>query len=149
MLTLSQQEHDRTYKYLDQLSRSGTIDPIRDHSCIYRSHDFPETRLVLKLETQGAMYALKADTQAPITDRLRKEYDLLCQLAEYFDDKKTSQVVRPIYLSSAGDFMVTEYIKRPTAVDHAACHSRSVEPVNVSITAQKPTERADFALRNL
>ncbi len=117
MLTLSQQEHDRTYQYLDQLSRSGTIDPIREHSCIYRSHDFPETRLVLKLETQGAMYALKADTQAPITDRLRKEYNLLCQLAEYFDDKKTSQVVRPIYLSYAGDFMVTEYIKRPTAVD--------------------------------
>lgn len=96
---------------------AGAIGPADGVSCVYRSHDFPDTRLVLKIQTQGSGYAMKIDTDAPTTGRLRKEFDLLEHLFEYFEKTKSSRILRPVFLSPSGEYMITEYIKRPTAVD--------------------------------
>lgn len=85
--------------------------------CIYRSHAFPNSRLVLKVQTEPATYALKIDTESPDTGRLRDEFDLLTKLNIHFEDNPTTQVIRPVYLSDTNSFFVTEFIDRPTAVD--------------------------------
>ena len=114
---LSDEESARVIAYADEFSNQFLKDPITRYECIYRSHAFQESRSVVLLHSAPQTYALKIDTESPTTGRLQEEYDLLVALHRYFEGNATSQVVNPVYLSSGGAFLVTEYIDRPTAVD--------------------------------
>ena len=116
-LPLSDEENARVALYIDEFSNQFLKVPIRRYECIYRSHAFDDTRSVVILHTAAQAFALKIDTQSPDTGRLRNEYDLLVELYRFFEGNETSRVVRPVYLSPGGAFLVTEYINRPTAVD--------------------------------
>ncbi|WP_207383743.1 aminoglycoside phosphotransferase family protein [Ruegeria denitrificans] len=97
--------------------RHQPVGPVENVECVYRSHGFPDTRLVLKVTTKTTSFALKIDRDSPTTGRLRDEFGLLADLHRHFDNNPSSQVIRPIYLSPTEAFFVTEYIDRPTAVD--------------------------------
>lgn len=117
MLILTEDEHRRASEFVAEFSdHAQTGGPLR-FDCIYRSHDFPDSRMVLQVRGGSGDFALKIDTDAPASGRLRKEFDLLTALSVHFDRYRMSRVVRPYYLSPGGAFFVTEFIDRPTAVD--------------------------------
>ncbi|MCL6283706.1 aminoglycoside phosphotransferase family protein [Ruegeria sp. 2012CJ41-6] len=117
MLTLSHHETQLASAYVDEFAQAclGGAAPAFD--CIYRSSNFPQTRLVLRISTAEGSYALKVDTESPLTGRLKAEFGVLQELHTFFQDNKTSQVVRPVYYSPGNAFFVTVFIDRPTAVD--------------------------------
>lgn len=117
ILPLTDEEDARVTLFIQEFSNRFLKEPIRRYECIYRSHAFADSRSVVILHTAAQAFALKIDTESPDTDRLRNEYELLVDLYRYFEGNETSRVVRPVYLSPGGAFLVTEYIKRPTAVD--------------------------------
>ncbi|MFA3919593.1 phosphotransferase [Ruegeria hyattellae] len=117
MLTLSQHETQLASTYVDEFARAclGGASPTFD--CIYRSSNFPQTRLVMRVSTADESYALKIDSESPLTGRLKAEFGVLQDLHTYFQGNETSQVVRPVYYSPGHAFFVTVFIDRPTAVD--------------------------------
>ncbi|WP_170754434.1 phosphotransferase family protein [Ruegeria lacuscaerulensis] len=117
MPKLSPQEHRFATGCVEEFSAHGRNLSLSGFECVYRSHDFADTRYLLRLRTGSGEYALKIDTTSPETGRLQKEYDLLTTLSAYFEDTQTLQVVRPVYISPSQTFFVTEYIDRPTAAD--------------------------------
>ncbi|MCG7520753.1 phosphotransferase [Ruegeria sp. Ofav3-42] len=116
-LPLSDEEQARVTSYIDEFSSRFQQDAITHYDCIYRSHAFEDSRAVLILHTASRAFALKTDTESPATGRLKNEFELLVELYDYFEGNDTSRVVRPVYLSPGGAFLVTEYLSRPTAVD--------------------------------
>lgn len=116
-LPLSDEEQARVASYIDEFSSELPQEFITHYDCIYRSHAFEDSRAVLILHTASRAFALKTDTESPTTGRLKAEFELLVELWDYFEGNDTSRVVRPVYLSPGGAFLVTEYISRPTAVD--------------------------------
>ncbi|WP_302477164.1 phosphotransferase family protein [Ruegeria arenilitoris] len=117
MPTLTADEHRRATEFVAEFSRHVGLGETLQFGCVYRSHDFPDTRLVLRLQGPPQDYAMKIDTASPESGRLQAEFDILTRLARYFDGNETSRVVRPFYLSPGGLFFVSEFIDRPTAVD--------------------------------
>ena len=117
MLTLSEKERCLASELVEEFCQRGGVEEIGNFTCVYRSHDFPDSRLVLRVETEARDYALKLDTESPETGRLRNEFELLGELSNYFEENKSSRIVRPIYFSPTQTFLVTEFIDRPTAVD--------------------------------
>ncbi|WP_037314966.1 phosphotransferase family protein [Ruegeria halocynthiae] len=117
MPTLTKDEHTRAAEFVQEFSHHAFAGELLPFECIYRSHDFAETRMVLKVQAQAQSYALKIDTESPGTGRLQKEFDVLTALSAYFAPSGSSQVVQPLYLSPGHAFFVTEFVDRPTAVD--------------------------------
>ncbi|MBO9447794.1 phosphotransferase [Ruegeria sp. R14_0] len=117
ILPLSPEEDTHVKAYIREFCDTCLQAPVTGYDCIYRSHAFADTRSVVVLHTPSQAFALKIDTTSPTTDRLKSEFELLSALHQYFDGNETSRVVRPVYLSPGGSFLVTEYIDRPTAVD--------------------------------
>ncbi|MEX0349382.1 MAG: phosphotransferase [Paracoccaceae bacterium] len=117
MLTLSPNETQLASNYVAEFAAQclGGVRPTYD--CIYRSSNFPQTRLVLRVKAPDCTYALKIDTESPLTARLKAEFGVLQDLWAYFKCSETSQVVRPVYYSPGNAFFVTAFIDRPTAVD--------------------------------
>ncbi len=117
MFNLTESEQALASKFVGEFSRQLPADDTPRFECFYRSHGFPNSRMVLKVQSVTRTYALKIDTESPASGRLNDEFDLLTKLSTHFDGNKTSQVVHPIYISPGGAFFVTEFIDRPTAVD--------------------------------
>ncbi len=117
MTAVTLEEFDKASTCADELAQACSDMPITRIRFHCRSHAFPDTRLVWKVETSNRSYALKLDTLSPETGRLRKEFDLLVQLTEHFKTSQNNRVVRPVYMSPSGVFMVTEFVERPTATD--------------------------------
>lgn len=117
MLTLTKDEHRRAAAFVEEFSCRVSADAKLPFECIYRSHDFPDTRMVLRITGSNQHFALKIDTASPETGRLQGEVDLLTRLTHALEKHKASQVVRPCYMSPRGMFFVTEFIDRPTCVD--------------------------------
>ncbi len=117
MPRLSEQEHKLARGYVEEFSEQALTETVKGYQCIYRSHDFGDTRFLLRVETAFGDYALKIDLDSPMTGRLRKEYELLTRLARYFEASKTTRVVQPVYESPGNTFFVTEFVDRPTAAD--------------------------------
>lgn len=117
MLDLSDTEQTIASEYVAEFSRRNPVGPVKKVECVYRSHAFPDSRLVLKITTGIESFALKIDNNSPTTGRLRDEFSLLTDLHQHFENNPSSQVIRPIYLSPSETFFVTEFINRPTAVD--------------------------------
>ncbi|WP_170427360.1 aminoglycoside phosphotransferase family protein [Ruegeria arenilitoris] len=117
ILPLSDEEDACVKTYIREFSDQCLQGPMTGYDCIYRSHAFADTRSVVVLHTSSQAFALKIDTTSPSTERLKNEFELLSALHQHFDGNETSRVVRPVYLSQGGEFLVTEYIDRPTAVD--------------------------------
>ncbi|MES0827556.1 aminoglycoside phosphotransferase family protein [Ruegeria sp. SCP11] len=117
MLTLTKDEHKRATGFVEEFSRHSAVDGILPFECIYRSHDFPDTRMVLRIKGPRQHFALKIDTASPTSGRLQKEFDLLTRLTQALEKHKASRVIRPCYMSPGFMFFVTELIDRPTCVD--------------------------------
>lgn len=117
MTAVTLEEFDNASACARELSQDCLGTPVTQIRFHCRSHAFPNTRLVWKVETASRNYALKLDTLSPETGRLGKEFDLLTQLTEHFKNSKNNRVVRPVYMSPSGAFMVTEFVERPTASD--------------------------------
>lgn len=117
MTAVTLEEYDKASACADELARHSLLTPIQQVSFLCRSHAFPDTRHVWKIESAGRHYALKLDTLSPETGRLGKEFALLEQLTEHFKFNTVNRVVRPVYLSPTDLFMVTEFVNRPTAAD--------------------------------
>ncbi len=117
MTPVTSDEYDKASACADELVQRCLKTPVTQVEFLCRSHAFPDTRLVWKVESSGRNYALKLDTLSPETGRLGKEFDLLEQLTGYFKTNPTNRVVRPVYLSPSDQFMVTEFVDRPTATD--------------------------------
>ncbi len=117
MPTLTEDEHRRATEFVAEFARHAGLDGALQFDCVYRSHGFPDTRLVLQAQGPLRDYAIKIDTTSPETGRLQAEFDILTRLARYFDQHETSRVVHPHYLSPGNMFFVSEFIDRPTAVD--------------------------------
>lgn len=117
MATFTLSEYDMASEFAEEFAQSCPKDAITQLSCIYRSHAFPESRQVWKVETSERVFALKIDTLSPDTGRLSREFDVLNRLFEHFRYNSTDRVVKPVYLSPGDAFIVTEFIDRPTAVD--------------------------------
>ncbi|WP_170791106.1 phosphotransferase [Ruegeria lacuscaerulensis] len=117
MHPLSDAEFHRASRYVDEFARQIGANPVGAFDCTYRSHDFPDTRMVIKLRAAHEVYALKIDIDSPDTGRLKQEFDHLTALSEYFSPMKDSDVVHPVYLSPSQAFFVTPFIDRPTAAD--------------------------------
>jgi len=85
------------------------------YSCIYRSGTSPDSQQVFAITAEDSRnYAMKIDT-APSDDRLRNEFGVLEELFSYFQGKKHSKIVEPIYLSPGGQFHVTNFVDHKTA----------------------------------
>ncbi len=117
MLTLTEDERNRAAGYVAEFSRHSQAGDQLRFDCVYRSHDFSDTRLVLRVHGRMQNYALKIDTGSPGTGRLKKEFELLTSLSAHFDRYAASRVIRPYYYSPGNTFFVTEFIDRPTAAD--------------------------------
>ena len=117
MLTLTDDEYQRATGYVQEFSDRALAGVQLSFECLYRSHDFADTRMVLRLQGAAQDYALKIDLLSPSTSRLQDEFRLLNTLSEHFARTDTSRVIEPVYLSPEGAFFVTEFIDRPTAVD--------------------------------
>lgn len=117
MATLTIDEYDMANTYAEAFARHCLDTPVSRIQSIYRSHAFPESRLVWKIETPERDYALKIDTLSPDSGRLSKEFDILSKLHDYFRRTGSDRVVKPVYLAPTDEFMVTEFVDRPTAVD--------------------------------
>ncbi|WP_377192671.1 phosphotransferase [Ruegeria meonggei] len=117
MLTLTDDEHNRATEFVQEFSDHTLSGRSLGFTCIYRSHDFPDTRMVLKLTGAVQDYALKIDTMSPTSGRLQKEFALLTTLSRYFEQNESGRVIQPIYLSPGHNFFVTEFISRPTAAE--------------------------------
>ncbi|MDP5219640.1 phosphotransferase [Ruegeria sp. 2205SS24-7] len=117
MPTLSQQETHLASAYVEEFARACLGGATPSFDCIYRSSNFPETRLVLRVDAGGEAYALKIDTESPATGRLKAEFGVLQELSAYFQANESTEVLRPIYYAPGNTFFVTEFIDRPTAVD--------------------------------
>ncbi len=117
MPTLTISEYDMAREFANEFARDHLRDHITGLHCVYRSHGFPGSRFVMKVETPSQNYALKIDTISPESGRLPNEFQVLTRVHDHFRRHETARVVRPVFLSPGGAFMVTEYIDRPTAVD--------------------------------
>ncbi len=117
MTAVTLEEYDTASACADELAQRCLQTPITQVKFLCRSHAFPDTRLVWKVESSVRHYALKLDTLSPETGRLSKEFTLLEQLTQHFKANTINRVVRPVYLSPNDQFMVTEFIDRPTATD--------------------------------
>ncbi len=117
MTAVTLEEFDKASACANELAQDCLGTPITQIRFHCRSHAFPDTRLVWKVETSNRSYALKLDTLSPETGRLRKEFDLLEQLTDHFRTSRNNRVVRPVYISPNGAFIVTEFVERPTATD--------------------------------
>ncbi|WP_170335591.1 aminoglycoside phosphotransferase family protein [Ruegeria arenilitoris] len=117
MPILTEDENRRATEFVAEFSRHAGLGPALQFDCVYRSHGFPDTRLVLRVQGPTRDYAMKIDTASPESGRLKAEFDVLTRLERYFDRHETSRVVHPYYLSPGNMFFVTEFIDRPTAVD--------------------------------
>ncbi|WP_157769970.1 aminoglycoside phosphotransferase family protein [Ruegeria profundi] len=152
MPTPTLDEYDMASTYAEEFARAQVNSSVKDVTCIYRSHAFPASRLVWKIEKSGRPFALKIDTLSPETGRLSKEFDVLTRLSDHFKGNETNRVVRPVYLAPHGAFMVTEFIDRPTAVDYiynssnddqvAQVYRRAGSWLNTLHSFQAPTEYA-------
>lgn len=117
MQALTQDEHAHAAACVKEFAQSGLRDAVLGFECVYRSHDFPKTRLLLRVTTGSQHYAIKIDTTSAETGRLQKEFQLLQELSAYFEGNQTSRVIQPVYLSQDQRFFASEFIDRPTAVD--------------------------------
>ncbi|WP_170575806.1 phosphotransferase [Ruegeria atlantica] len=117
MLALTEDEHRRATAFVEEFSCYVAASGVLPFECMYRSHDFAETRMVLRIKGPEQHFALKIDTASPETGRLQSEFDLLVRLTQAFEKHKASRVVCPCYMSPRGTFFVTEFIDRPTCVD--------------------------------
>ncbi|WP_170432667.1 aminoglycoside phosphotransferase family protein [Ruegeria arenilitoris] len=117
MLPITDEERARAASCVDEFSRQHATDEVLHFDCVYRSHDFSDTRMVLRVKGKQQDYALKIDTLSPTSGRLQREFELLTDLSQQFLQFETSRVVHPYYLSPGHMFFVTEFIDRPTAVD--------------------------------
>jgi len=117
MPTLTISEYDMASGFANEFARDHLGGRITGLECVYRSHGFPGSRLVMKVETASKDYALKIDTMSPETGRLEKEFGTLRRLFDHFQGHESARVVRPVFLSQCGTFMVTGFVDRPTAVD--------------------------------
>ena len=117
MPTLTISEYDMASGFASEFARHQLNDRITGLECVYRSHGFPGSRLVMKVETPGQDFALKIDTISPESGRLGREFETLNRVFDHFKGHESGRVVRPVFLAPGGAYMVTEYIDRPTAVD--------------------------------
>lgn len=117
MLILNKDEHKRAAGFVEEFARHSAADGVLPFDCIYRSHDFPDTRVVVKIKGPRNLFALKIDTDSPNSGRLKKEFNLLTHLTKALEKNKTSHVIRPRYMSPQGMFFVTELVERPTCAD--------------------------------
>ncbi|WP_237072556.1 hypothetical protein [Pseudaestuariivita rosea] len=86
---------------------------------IYQAKDYPRERHVFKLSNGTQDFALKTDTTADQSGRLRSEYSNLQRVHQHFKDCATFAVPRPVYLAQDGRFLVTEFIQAPPPIDRS------------------------------
>lgn len=115
MLTFADFDGDLVHACVDEFSAAAGIDDVFHVSCLYRSADFGNERMVFTLVRQnGAPLVLKLDT-AENTRRLTKEFRILEKLTPYFEPEPQVAVVAPLYLSPGGHFHVTRFENGTTA----------------------------------
>ena len=60
---------------VDEFSRQHATDEVLHFECVYRSHDFADTRMVLRVNGKRRDYALKIDTRLarvrPVAERVQ------------------------------------------------------------------------------
>ncbi|UWQ81184.1 aminoglycoside phosphotransferase family protein [Leisingera sp. S132] len=84
-------------------------------SCLYRSADFGNERMVFTLvRPSGTPLVLKLDTAENAT-RLIKEFRVLKELGPHFAKEPRVSLVQPVYLSERGHFHVTGFLEGKTA----------------------------------
>ncbi|SMO67271.1 phosphotransferase [Ruegeria faecimaris] len=117
MLTLTTDEYERARGFVQEFLDQTPEDGPAGFECVYRSHDFAGSRIVLRVRGARRDYALKVDTESPGTGRLRDEFDMLGKLTAHFARYESAGVVDPVYISPGDAFFVTQFIDRPTAAD--------------------------------
>jgi hypothetical protein len=135
MVNLFNYNEDLISLFIEEFKAAENLTSEMSFACIYRSGTFPDSRQVFGVSSEaGQSFALKIDTDVG-SDRLQKEFGVLKQLVPFFQDKRQTVIVRPIYLSHDGQFHVTEF------VDHMTAKQIIYSPVSQTQAAQAaPTD---------
>ena len=86
-----------------------------EHSNIYRSYQFPDTRQVWRVALGPDVFALKLDHNADSDGRLAKEFNELQNLSAHFAKYDKLGITTPAYLSPTGTFCGTDFLDHKTA----------------------------------
>ncbi|RBW56858.1 hypothetical protein DS909_09155 [Phaeobacter gallaeciensis] len=119
MIKPSPAELQIAQQFLSEFRDARNIDGDMSMTCIYRSADFSDERLVYRVTTShDTEYALKIDVAPAPNPRLSDEFKVLTRLVPHFEHRAEVDVVKPLYLSPSARFLVTEFVDHKTATHH-------------------------------